>query len=121
MVDQDDDTDVMPLVAIGAALVAIGAALASARPLIGILILVGAVVLLVFAILRIVRRQTPRQAARGTGQSGAWLLATLAGMMLSGGGAALSVVLDPMTGLGIALGGGVLCGVGAWRMILGRG
>ena len=45
-------------------------------------------------------------------------------MMLSGGGAALSVVDAPVVGLAIALGGGVLCGVGGWRMIVrasGRG
>jgi hypothetical protein len=39
--------------------------------------------------------------------------------MLSGGGAALSVVQAPMVGVGIALGGGVPCGVGGLRMILG--
>ena len=39
-------------------------------------------------------------------------------MMLSGGGAALSVVQFPMLGLGIAVGGGVLCGISAWRLVV---
>jgi len=111
----------MPLVATGAVLVAVGAALAAARPLIGLAILIGAVALLAFTLLRMMRRQKARQQDRAPRRSDAWLLAVLTGIMLSGGGAALSAVQAPKIGLAIALGGGVLCGVGAWRMILGQG
>jgi hypothetical protein len=104
MAQENDDSDLMPLVAVGAALVATGAALASAQPLLGLLILVGAVTLLVYAVVRMVQRQQGR---------------LVIGMMLSGGGAALSAVHAPMVGLGIALGGGVLCAVAGWRMIVG--
>lgn len=119
MVQDKSDSDLMPPVAVGAAMVAIGAALSSAQPLIGLLIIVGAVTLLVFAVVRMVQRQKRQTAGREPRGSGAWLAAAVFGMMLSGGGAALSVVHDPMVGLGIALGGGVLCGVGGWRMIVG--
>lgn len=119
MVQDKSDSDLMPLVAVGAAMVAIGTALSSAQPLIGLLIILGAVTLLVFAVVRMVQRQKGQTAGREPRRSGAWLVAAVFGMMLSGGGAALSIVHDPMVGLGIALGGGVLCGVGGWRMIVG--
>lgn len=48
------------------------------------------------------------------------LSALLIGMMLSGGGAALSVLQNPKLGLGIAVAGGVLCWLGAWRLIVTR-
>lgn len=124
MKQENDDSDLMPLVAVGAALVATGTALASARPLLGILILVGAVTLLVFAVVRMVQRQEGQPEGHKADRSGVWVAAIVIGMMLSGGGAALSVVDAPMVGLAIALGGGVLCGVGGWRMIVrasGRG
>lgn len=113
------DTDLMPLVAVGALLVAIGTALSSTWPILGVLILVGAVTLLVFAVVRMVQSQGGHAAGRAPGRSDASVVALVVGMMVSGGGAALSVVHAPMLGLGIALGGGVLCGVGGWRMIVG--
>jgi NADH:ubiquinone oxidoreductase subunit 6 (subunit J) len=119
MTQDHDDSDLMPLVAVGAALVATGTALASAQPLLGLLILVGAVTLLVFAVVRMVQRQQGQPEGRKPDRSGVWVVAIVIGMMLSGGGAALSVVHAPMVGLGIALGGGVLCAVGGWRMIVG--
>jgi len=119
MVQDKGDSDLMPLVAVGAAMVAIGAALGSAQPLIGVLIIVGAVTLLVFAVMRMVQRQKGQTAGRAPERSDIWLAALVVGMMASGGGAALSAVHAPIVGLGIALGGGVLCGVGGWRMIVG--
>ena len=119
MTQENEDSDLMPLVAVGAALVTTGTALASAQPLPGVLILVGAVALLVFALVRMVRRQEGQPEGHKADRSGVWVLAVVIGMMLSGGGAALSVVHAPMVGLGIALGGGVLCAVGGWRMIVG--
>jgi NADH:ubiquinone oxidoreductase subunit 6 (subunit J) len=119
MAQENDDSDLMPLVALGAALVATGTALASPQPLLGVLILVGAVTLLVFALVRMVQRQEGKPERHKADRSGVWVLAIIIGMMMSGGGAALSVVHAPMVGLGIALGGGVLCAVGGWRMIVG--
>jgi hypothetical protein len=113
------DTDLMPLVAVGASLVAIGTALSSTWPILGFLMLVGAVTLLVFAVVRMVQRQKGQTAGRAPERADIWLVALVVGMMASGGGAALSVVHAPMVGLSIALGGGVLCGVGGWRMIVG--
>jgi hypothetical protein len=113
------DNDLMPLVAVGATLVAIGTALSSTWPILGFLILVGAVTLLVFAVVRMVQRQREYAGGREPERSDAWVVSLVIGMMLSGGGAALSAVHAPMIGLGIALGGGVLCSVGGWGMIVG--
>jgi hypothetical protein len=119
MKQDNGDTDLMPLVAVGATLVAIGTALSSTWPILGFLILVGAVTLLVFAVVRMVERQKGQTEEHEPRRSDVWVVAVVVGMMVSGGGAALSVVHAPMVGLGIALGGGVLCGVGGWRMIVG--
>ena len=115
----NDDRDLMPLVVGGAALVATGTALSSVQPMLGLLIVLGAVTLLVFALTRMVQRQKGQIERRKPRRSDVWVVALVFGMMASGGGAALSVVHAPMVGLGIALGGGVLCGVGGWRMIVG--
>ena len=56
MTQHTDDTDLMPLVAVGASLVAIGTALGATWPVLGDLILVAAVTLLAFAVVRM----TPR-------------------------------------------------------------
>jgi len=115
-----DDTDLLPLVAVGAALVATATALSSILPVIGFLIILGGVTLLVFTVVRMVRRQQGRKLQESMPRRpDAWLLAVVFGMMLAGGGAALSGVHAPLVGLGVALGGGVLCGVGGWRMIVG--
>jgi len=119
MTKDNGDTDLMPLVAVGASLVAIGTALGATWPILGFLLLVGAVTLLVFAVVRMVQRQKGQTAGRAPERSDIWLAAVVVGMMASGGGAALSVVHAPMVGLGLALGGGVLCGIGGWRMIVG--
>jgi len=119
MTQETGDSDLIPLVAVGASLVAVGTALSSPQPLLGILILMGAVSLLVFTVARMVQRQKGQIEGRKPRRSDVWVLALVFGMMLSGGGAALSMVHAPMVGLGIALGGGVLCGVGGWRMIVG--
>jgi len=119
MAQHTDDTDLMPLVAVGASLVAIGTALGATWPVLGGLILVAAVTLLVFAVVRMVQRQKGQTAGRAPGRADIWVVALVVGMMASGGGAALSVVHAPMVGLGLALGGGVLCGIGGWRMIVG--
>ncbi len=63
---ENDDGDLMPLVAAGPALMAPGTALASAQPLLGLLILVGAVMLLFFAVVRIVQRQQGQSGAAHT-------------------------------------------------------
>lgn len=114
-----DDSDLLPLVAGGAALVATGTALGSIRPMLGLLIVLGAVTLLVLALTRMVQRQKGRSEGRNPRRPDVWVVALVFGMMASGGGAALSAVHAPMIGFGIALGGGVLCGVGGWRMIVG--
>ena len=119
MTQENDDGDLVPLVAVGAILVATGTALSSVQPLLGLVIIVGAVTLLVFALVRMVQRQKGKNAGRKPRRSIVWVVVLVLGMMLSGGGAALTAVHDPMIGLGIALGGGVFCGVGGWRMIIG--
>jgi NADH:ubiquinone oxidoreductase subunit 6 (subunit J) len=124
MTQENDDSDLLPLVAVGATLVATGTALSSSQPLLGLVIIVGAVTLLVFALVRMVQRQEGQNEGRKPRRSSVWVAVLVLGMMLSGGGAALTAVNDPVIGLGIALGGGVLCGVGGWRMIIeanGRG
>ena len=119
MTQENDDGDLVPHVAVGATLVATGTALSSVQPLLGLVIVVGAVTLLVFALVRMVQRQKGKNAGRKPRRSIVWVVVLVLGMMLSGGGAALSAVYEPMIGLGIALGGAVLCGVAGWRMIVG--
>lgn len=119
MTQENDDSDLVPLVAVGAILVATGTALSSVQPLLGIVIIFGAATLLVFALVRMVQRQRQQGEGRTPRRSSVWVVILVLGMMLSGGGAALSALNDPMIGLGIALGGSVLCGVGGWRMITG--
>lgn len=118
MAKNSDDTDLMLLVATGAALVATGTALASLRPLFGMALILVAVGLLLFTVMRLAQRQKGRWDAHQDQTNGLWLAAVLIGMMLSGGGAALSVVQFPMLGLGIAIAGGLLCGVSTWRLIV---
>lgn len=115
----NDDSDLLPLVTVGAALVATGTALSSVRPMLGLLVIIGAVTLLVLALTRMVQRQKGRSEGRNPRRPDVWVVALVFGMMVSGGGAALSAVHAPMIGFGIALGGGVLCSVGGWRMIVG--
>ncbi len=115
-----DDTDLVLMVAGGAGLVATGTAVGGTQPLIGFAILAVAVTLLIYALVRMARRQKAQDGKDAPRRSDVWILAAVIGMMLSGGGAALAVVLDPAVGLGIALGGGVLCGIGGWRMIVGQ-
>lgn len=73
---------------------------------------------LLLTIMRLAQRQKGRWDAHQDQTNGLWLAAVLIGMMLSGGGAALSVVQFPMLGLGIAIAGGLLCGVSTWRLIV---
>lgn len=115
-----DDTDLVLMVVGGAGLVATGTAVGGTQPLIGFAILAVAVTLLIYALVRMARRQKAQDGKDAPRRSDVWILAAVIGMMLSGGGAALAVVLDPAVGLGIALGGGVLCGIGGWRMIVGQ-
>jgi len=112
----------MPLVAVGAIMVAIGTALSSLQPLLGLPIIVAAVLLLVFVVVRMMQRQKRQKGqceGRKPRRSDVWVVALVFGMMASGGGAALSAVHAPMIGFGLALGGGVLCGFSGWRMIIG--
>ena len=73
MTQENDDSDLVPLVAVGATLVATGTALSSVQPLLGLVIIVGAVTLLVFALVRMVQRQRERMRGASLGdQSSGW-------------------------------------------------
>ncbi len=79
-----------------------------------------AVALLVFVLWRATQRQSMQGGERRS-MTARWYILLLVGMLGSGGGAALSTTLAPLVGLGVALGGGVLCGVAGWRLIVLRG
>lgn len=111
------DSRILPLVAVGTALVAAGVGLGMRWPLAGLLVLVVAVAILIFAVVQAARLQKGWSSASASG-TGLALVVMLLGMMLSGGGAAWSAVQDPMIGLYTTLAGGVLCAIGVWRLIV---
>ncbi|MDF0603568.1 hypothetical protein P1J78_22820 [Psychromarinibacter sp. C21-152] len=119
MAQDNDDPDLLPLVVVAATLVATGTALSSTRLLFGLLAILAGFILLVPAIVRMVQRQRGQIDERTRGRLNVWAVVLVFGMMLAGGGATLSAVYPPMIGLGIAIGGGVLCCVGGWRLIVG--
>lgn len=113
-------SDQRTLVAVGMSLVAVGAAGGIAQPALGLPVLLVGILVLMVSLLRASREDDGR-AADARVQDGLGLVCLLAGMMLAGGGAAFSALQDAVTGLGIALAGGTLCGVGAWWLLRNRG